>query len=534
MKPTSQPTSRFALWRSAGIWVGVLALGLLAVGLILSFEQAQVLALSRIEAERHHGMDLVGRIHREVNSGVRTAFILNRAMELHGSPEQDEPSSTRDRPVAWIEAVVLWNGRQVVRVSGPPERDRTCDARIAVALEARRLAGGTDVPDPTTQPEHPPPGPSKDAEVPVLYDDLGNDGILLASMRTQDAEGLPTVIAAVIDKRSLRGALIEPLMGVGTGLELVTEFNTDALWYVPLGMGLKFWAVQPSAAFIQEQRAAGTRLTLVYGLVTVPALVAVLLMLWLMFRLARREMALSQMKSDFVADVSHELRTPLALIQLFGETLLEGRVRSEEKRQEYYDVIMRESTRLTHLIDNLLDFSRIEAGGKEYELSPHDVGAVIRETYEDYHFELDHHGFEHTINVAESLPRVEMDREAVAQAIVNLMGNAIKYSDDDRFLGIDVEPDTRRGTHGVLISVHDRGIGIKPEDRSHIFDGFFRASDRRVRDRRGTGLGLALVKHIVDEHKGTIWVESRLVKGSTFRIFLPAAADAAEGARERA
>ncbi len=334
------------------------------------------------------------------------------------------------------------------------------------------------------------------------------------------------MVAAVVDKQRLRSGLIEPLVGAGSRLELATEYNDEALWYEPIGLGLRYWAIQPSAAFVRAQRAAGARRTLVYGFVTVPSLAAVLLMLWLMFRLARRERALSQMKSDFVADVSHELKTPLALIRLFGETLLEGRVSSDDKRQEYYDVILRESTRLTHLIDNLLDFSRVEAGGKEYQLSPHDAGDVIRETYEAYRHELDHHGFEHRITVAQDLPHVRMDREAIAQAMINLMGNAIKYSDNDRFLAIDVERDTRRGNHGVLISVHDRGIGITPEDRSHIFEGFFRASDRRVRDRRGAGLGLALVKHIVTEHGGTIWVESRLVKGSTFRVFLPAADDA--------
>jgi signal transduction histidine kinase len=107
--------------------------------------------------------------------------------------------------------------------------------------------------------------------------------------------------------------------------------------------------------------------------------------------------------------------------------------------------------------------------------------------------------------------------------LINLINNAMKYSDgDDRFLGIDVSLETRRGGHGVLISVSDRGIGIKPEDRNHLFTDFYRANDELVRARRGAGLGLALVKHIVDAHHGIVDVESRLVKGSTFRIFLPA------------
>jgi signal transduction histidine kinase len=245
--------------------------------------------------------------------------------------------------------------------------------------------------------------------------------------------------------------------------------------------------------------------------------------MWVLARVARRELALTEMKSNFVADVSHELKTPLALIRLFGETLLSGRVTSEEKRQEYYEIITRESTRLTNLINNILDFSRIEAGRREYTLTATDIASVVRETYEAYRAQLEHDGFEHHLRVAPSLPNVNADADAVAQALINLINNAMKYSEQDRYLAIDVAKDTRRGRHGVLISVHDRGIGIRPEDRARLFDGFFRASAARVRDRGGTGLGLALVKHIVDSHGGLLDVESRLVKGSTFRVFLPAA-----------
>jgi signal transduction histidine kinase len=120
------------------------------------------------------------------------------------------------------------------------------------------------------------------------------------------------------------------------------------------------------------------------------------------------------------------------------------------------------------------------------------------------------------------LPPVDADGDAIAQILVNLIHNAIKYSADERYVGIDVAADVRRGRRGVLISVHDRGIGIRPEDRAHLTDSFFRASDDRVRQRGGTGLGLALVKHIVEAHHGSLDVESRLVKGSTFRVFLPA------------
>jgi signal transduction histidine kinase len=234
--------------------------------------------------------------------------------------------------------------------------------------------------------------------------------------------------------------------------------------------------------------------------------------------------ALSRLRSNFVADVSHELKTPLALIRMFSEMLGEDRVPSEEKRREYYAIIQRESSRLTHMIDNILDFSRIDAGKKEFAFEAVDVAAVVRDTYEAYRFDLDRQKFEHRLVVADGLPRVQADADAIAQAIINLISNAIKYSAQEKSLLIELSKETRRGKHGVLICVSDSGIGIKPEDRSHLFDGFYRADDEHVRKQRGAGLGLSLVKSIVDAHGGILDVESRLVKGTTFRIFLPQSA----------
>ena len=274
---------------------------------------------------------------------------------------------------------------------------------------------------------------------------------------------------------------------------------------------------------MQEQRGRVLAQTVAYMGLTLLALLTLLAAMWFLIRVVRREIALATMKSNFVADVSHELKTPLALIRLFGETLQSGRVTNPEKQREYYQIITRESTRLTNLIDNILDFSRIDAGRKEYLFAPVDPAQVVRETYNAYRAELDHKGFTHELKLEEPLPYIRADRDSVAQVLLNLMNNAVKYSPEERDLRISVGRDTRRGRHGVLISIADRGIGIKPEDRAHLFEGFFRAADGEVRRQRGTGLGLAVVKHIVDAHQGSLDVESRLVKGTTFRIFLPAA-----------
>jgi signal transduction histidine kinase len=286
-------------------------------------------------------------------------------------------------------------------------------------------------------------------------------------------------------------------------------------------------AFRPTHVFIEQQKKTEMVAMVVYGGLTAAALATLLFAMWLLLRLVRREMALAELKANFVADVSHELKTPLALISLFAETLQSGRVSSDEKRNEYYSVILRESTRLTNLINNILDFSRIDADRKEYVLQPTNVAQVVCETFDAYRPQLDHEGFEHHLTVDDVLPPVDADRDAIAQIVVNLLNNTIKYSGEEKYVAIELTRDTRRGRRGVLLSVHDRGIGIRPEDRAHLTEGFFRAGDARVREQGGTGLGLALVKNIVDAHHGSLDIETRLVKGSTFRVFLPASVEPA-------
>jgi signal transduction histidine kinase len=239
--------------------------------------------------------------------------------------------------------------------------------------------------------------------------------------------------------------------------------------------------------------------------------------LYLVYSNVRREMHLARLKSDFVANVSHELKTPLALIRLFAETLELGRVPSEDKAQQYYRVINKESHRLTQLINNILDFSRIEAGRKEYRLAPTDVARVARDVVEAYRFQIEQQGFELVTDVADDLPAVPADEEALGQAILNLLNNAIKYSRETKSIRITV----RREGSRVLVSVADRGIGIPRSEQKKIFEKFFRGEDSLVHETKGSGLGLALVRHIMQAHGGEVQVESAPGKGSTFTLALP-------------
>jgi signal transduction histidine kinase len=233
-----------------------------------------------------------------------------------------------------------------------------------------------------------------------------------------------------------------------------------------------------------------------------------------------KEMALARLKSDFVSNVSHELRTPLALIRLYAETLELGRITTQEKKEHYYCIIRKESERLTALINNILDFSRIEAGRKEYEFRNTDIAELVRNTLESYRYQIEQQGFAFEESIDSNLPAVPVDREAIARALVNLVNNALKYSTEEKFLGVKLYRDNGM----VKLEVADHGIGIARRDQSKIFEKFFRAGDPLVHNTKGSGLGLSLVRHITQAHGGDIAVESTPGRGSKFILSLPLAA----------
>lgn len=239
--------------------------------------------------------------------------------------------------------------------------------------------------------------------------------------------------------------------------------------------------------------------------------------LYLVYSNVRRELHLSRLKSDFVANVSHELKTPLALIRLFAETLELGRVPGEEKARQYYRVINKESQRLTQLINNILDFSRIEAGRKEYRFAPTDLGQVAAEVIEAYRFQIEQQGFALEVTIEPDLPELPADREAVGQALLNLVNNAIKYSAEERHLAVRVW----RGEDELRVAVSDRGIGVAKGEQRKIFEKFYRAEDSLVHRTKGSGLGLPLVRHIMGAHGGRVEVESTPGRGSTFTLAFP-------------
>jgi signal transduction histidine kinase len=239
--------------------------------------------------------------------------------------------------------------------------------------------------------------------------------------------------------------------------------------------------------------------------------------IFLTYRNVSREMKLARLKSDFVANVSHELRTPLALIRLYAETLELGRLTAKEKYQEYFRIIREESERLTALINNILDFSRIEAGRKEYEFKETNLAELVCSTLDSYRFQIEQNGFAFEENISRDIPPVNVDREAIARSLLNLVNNALKYSKDRKFIGVSLY----RANGSVKLEVRDHGIGIPPNELEKIFEKFYRCGDPLVHNIKGSGLGLSLVRHIVRAHGGDVEVESAPEKGSKFTIALP-------------
>jgi signal transduction histidine kinase len=293
------------------------------------------------------------------------------------------------------------------------------------------------------------------------------------------------------------------------------RINTSDYITQPLAFIFTDWrvGVRDACATPEQMAAMNFRMNGIWsGLVALLLIAAIALAM----HAIAREMRLSQMKSEFVSNVSHELRTPLASIRVFGEYMRLGRVTRPEKIREYGEYIETESRRLTQLINNILDVSRIESADKQYRFTECDAVDAVRQTVESFATPLRDRGIDVALRVpAEPLP-LRIDLDAFGQVLVNLLDNAVKYS-GGRGVSVSIDRDGGR----ARIAVSDRGIGIAPEEQKKIFEQFYRVGTALVHDVKGSGLGLAIVRHVVSAHGGTIEVSSVPGEGSTFTIVLP-------------
>ncbi len=238
----------------------------------------------------------------------------------------------------------------------------------------------------------------------------------------------------------------------------------------------------------------------------------------LVFRNIRKEVELAENKADFVSNVSHEIRTPLALINMFAETLLMDRVRTEEKKKEYYEIITKEVGRLTNMVNRILSFSKMEANKRKYNKQPLSLSTVAREVANTYSYHLESNGFAYSFEEGNEVPFIEADREALIEVMVNLIDNAMKYSDQKK--QVDIRTGNEDGM--ACVEITDHGVGIPRDKLNKLFEKFYRVPTGNVHEVQGAGLGLSIVKQIVDAHDGKVTVESTLGQGSSFKLLFPA------------
>lgn len=265
--------------------------------------------------------------------------------------------------------------------------------------------------------------------------------------------------------------------------------------------------------------ARGARVRRLTDLVLVGSGVGVIwLGMLVLFVAARKERRANQLKSDFISNVSHELKTPLSLIRMFGELIALQRFADAETGKEYAEIITRESDRLTALIDNVLDFARIERGKADYDMELGDLSRVAERVCELSHYRAEQAGVTLRTEVESGLPEVAFDESAMTLLLLNLIENSLKYGASQ---GEQVVIGLRREGDELRLSVSDSGPGIPPEERKRIFERFYRGASIRGRSQRGTGIGLSLVKHIAEGHGGTVRAGGELGKGAVFEVSIP-------------
>ncbi len=323
-----------------------------------------------------------------------------------------------------------------------------------------------------------------------------------------------TVLQPIADLERVRFALTDdnghPALGPSAETNSYEAVRAPEATHLP--WTLRVGSADPRAEIAEYAR----RRRLLLGSLTLIASL-VLVGTYFITRAVSKELAVAQLQSDFVSAVSHEFRTPLASLRQLSELLADGRVPSEERRLAYYAGLRRETERLQRLVEGLLEFGRIEAGAREYEFEPMDPAILVRRVAEDFAQHLSENGYQIDIQVEPSLAPIRVDTEAISRALWNLLDNAVKYSPGCKIIRIGAI----RLNDQVAISVRDQGLGIPLNERKRIFNKFVRGANAKTAGAPGTGLGLAMVEHIVRAHGGEITVESQVGAGSAFTILLP-------------
>lgn len=345
------------------------------------------------------------------------------------------------------------------------------------------------------------------------------EGLTLTLLWRKTPEHLTALIAGPRYVEQQWFARLEPLLQSQSVRVLIRDAAPDSQFQTrrPASLTGLPWPLLVESLDAQgdQQRLAARRRLLVAAL----ALLALLLSTgsYFIWRAVARELAVARLQSDFVAAVSHEFRTPLTSLCQLTEILSENRVATDDRRHAYYQALARQTQRLRRLVEGLLDFGRMEAGMSSYRFAPLDAGELVRAVVDDYGREIDGTGYRIELSANGAGLPMQADREALTRAVWNLLDNAVKYSPECHTVWVDVAAEPGH----VAIRVRDRGLGIPLDEQTQIFRKFVRGAAARAVNIKGTGIGLAMVDHIVRAHAGEVSVESAPGAGSTFTVRLP-------------
>jgi signal transduction histidine kinase len=344
------------------------------------------------------------------------------------------------------------------------------------------------------------------------------------------------IVGCLIDSAQFKERLIGALPGVYSAVRILTVLDErgrplivppgfeDRDWRRPfvaeeISEVLPRWEI---AAYLTDPDVASARAqvaTSVMWILILIVFVALTVGGVLVIRSTYAEMHLAHQKTTFVANVSHELKTPLTSIRMFAEMLRDGHQPDSRKQRQYLDIMAAETERLTRLVNNVLDFSKMERGEKRYSMKPVDLVALGASVIESQRARLENAGFRVSFTTRAQTVPIQADEEGIKQAMINLLSNAEKYSTDTKEIDVEVGCEGGRG----VIRVSDRGIGIPPTQAGRIFDEFFRVDDKLTARVKGAGLGLTIARRILKDHGGEIRYSAREGGGSTFAILLPRA-----------
>jgi signal transduction histidine kinase/tetratricopeptide (TPR) repeat protein len=324
---------------------------------------------------------------------------------------------------------------------------------------------------------------------------------------------IPRILKNIEKETGLQVTIIDE-SGGSSNKNNFSDSSSLALAFRRFPLPWQFTVSQPGLGDLQQtaQRDVFAYGILFFVIVTLLALGAILIA-----RDITREKEATRLKTEFVHNVSHELKTPLTLIRLYGETLQRKKNLSALQKDECYEIITKESERLSHLINNVLDFSRIDMGRKEFDFQKGNLAEAIKETFESYRYHLEKKGFSVRHRIDSHFPDTLFDREAISSVLINLLSNAVKFSPDKKEVTVRLLEENGR----AVIQVSDKGIGIDPKEIKKIFTRFYRSKNKVSSDAKGSGLGLTLVKHITEAHGGWVAVESEPGEGTTFSVILP-------------